>query len=342
VARLVLVLVLELHAHTKLLLVANRALDDQRKSESIEKKREKVKEQAERMTRDAKRSGNDKQAKQAASRRRKLERIGLERNAKGHRFKLNRDRVGYFLSVRGDVDMEEEERDVEMPIVAGDNLGYNGPVLQLDNVTVGYDPAHPVVRGVTLDIDMTSRIGFLGENGAGKSTLLATIAGKLAALSGLVNRHGRLRVGYYSQHSVDSLPLDESAVRHLMTSFPGTSEQEARTHLGGMGLGGHLAVQTIRTLSGGQRCRLSIALLSFVPPHILLLDEPTNHLDLQAIVGLAEALCDFEGGIVLVSHDRRLIREIVETHYWIKDGQMLPMGPDGLDVFLDSMLASDK
>eukprot|EP00050_Salpingoeca_kvevrii_P018466 m.74540 g.74540 ORF g.74540 m.74540 type:complete len:818 (+) comp8059_c0_seq2:5626-8079(+) len=314
-----------------------KAIDDQRQAAALAQQRKKIEDQVGRLERDAKKSGNEKQAKQAASRRRKLDRVGVEHNEKGHRFKLNRDRVGYFLTTRGEVEMDSKEKAVHFALKAGASFGYYGPVLQLDNVSAGYEPDKPVVTDVSLDIDLKARIGLLGQNGCGKSTLLATIAGKLAPLRGMVNVHPRLKVGYFAQHFVDSLPLEVTAVEYFMAEFAGLSALAARTHLGSVGLHGKLPLQKIRTLSGGQKCRLVLGWLTFQEPHILLLDEPTNHLDLHAIQGLSDALRAYDGGLVLVSHDRRLMRELIDTFLWIDHGEAQRFGPEGLDRYLSSV-----
>lgn len=260
----------------------------------------------------------------------------MERNAKGHRFKLNRDRVGYYLSTRGDVDLDAPEPPVTIELGSPPPLGYYGPVLQLENLTTGYD-GKPLVTGITMNIELTSRIGLLGVNGEGKSTLLATIAGALPPVSGLVKTHPRLRVAYFSQHCMDELPMDATPLGHLLATHPGLEEHKARGHLGGLGISSDIAIRPIRTLSGGQRARVGFALLTAEPPHILLADEPTSHLDLHTVEALSLALQAFAGGLVLVSHDRRFIEEICDDYYLIEGERCEHVGEQGLEHFVSTI-----
>jgi len=260
----------------------------------------------------------------------------------GNKFKLNRDMAGLHNSVR--------QRAVEGPAVdptmrlelpSAEPLGYYGPVLQLDSVAVGWEPkGKPLVAGVTLDIDMGSRIGILGRNGGGKSTLLAAVAGELKPLAGEIHRHHNLRVGYFSQHHIDAVMAacmpGTTPVEFVMTKF-GLKEQETRAFLARFGLAGRLAVQPISTLSGGQKARLSLALLFWKPPHILLLDEPTNHLDVQTVAALGAALEDFDGGLVLISHDRQLLKDSCSEFYSVtRTGRLKPLD-DGVDQYVRSV-----
>lgn len=161
---------------------------------------------------------------------------------------------------------------------------------------------------------MDSRIALLGMNGSGKTTLLRTIAQELAPIKGEVYVYPRLIVGYFSQHVADSLPLDKTPVACLKAQFPEATENEIRAQLGSFGIRSQ-AVVPLGCLSGGEKTRVSLASIVFKPPHILLLDEPTNHLDLNTVEALAEALQNFGGGVVLVSHDRRLIERLKMDSY---------------------------
>ena len=245
--------------------------------------------------------------------------------------------IGYFTTNRMQVQLEEEDPDVSLAIVAAEPLGYYGPVLQLDDVSAGYVAGKPMVEHVTLNIDTSSRIVFLGPNGVGKSTLLSTIAGDLPPLSGTIQRHPRLRVAYFAQHSLEALPQEDSAVKWIMTEFPGSTEQDARGHLSKFGVSGKTAVLPIKMLSGGQRCRVSLAKLVFKPPHVLMLDEPTNHLDLDTVTALIDALANFQGGLVLVSHDRRLIKAAGKTFLMVKDKRLVEVTAKQMEKFLGSM-----
>lgn len=184
---------------------------------------------------------------------------------------------------------------------------------------------------VDVGIDMGTRVAIVGPNGAGKSTLLKIMAGDLQPTEGEVRRSQKLRIGRYSQHFVDILTMEENPVQYLLRLHPeqeGLSKQEAvRARLGNFGLPSHSHLTPIAKLSGGQKARVVFTSLSMSKPHILLLDEPTNHLDMQSIDALAQALEEFSGGVVLVSHDSRLISRVCEdeerSRVWVvEDGTL--------------------
>lgn len=204
------------------------------------------------------------------------------------------------------------------------------PLLQLIDVSFSY-PSRPDFKlsDVDVGIDMGTRVAIVGPNGAGKSTLLNLLAGDLQPTEGEVRRSQKLRIGRYSQHFVDLLTMEETPVQYLLRLHPdqeGFSKQEAvRAKLGKFGLPSHNHLTPIAKLSGGQKSRVVFTSISMSKPHILLLDEPTNHLDMQSIDALAEALEEFSGGVVLVSHDSRLISRVCEdeekSQLWIvEDG----------------------
>ncbi|CAH9096501.1 unnamed protein product [Cuscuta europaea] len=208
------------------------------------------------------------------------------------------------------------------------------PLLQLIEVSFSY-PNRPDFRlcNVDVGIDMGTRVAIVGPNGAGKSTLLNLLAGDLVPSEGEVRRSQKLRIGRYSQHFVDLLTMDETPVQYLLRLHPdqtGPSKQEAvRAKLGKFGLPSHNHLTPIAKLSGGQKSRVVFTSISMSKPHILLLDEPTNHLDMQSIDALAVALDEFTGGVVLVSHDSRLISRVCEdeevSEIWVvEDGTVTP------------------
>ncbi|KAJ7585676.1 P-loop containing nucleoside triphosphate hydrolase protein [Mycena floridula] len=190
------------------------------------------------------------------------------------------------------------------------------PILQMDDVTFGYTAEKIVLRNVSFDVGLESRIAIVGANGAGKSTLIKILTGEVNPFGGLVNRNGRLRIGYFAQHHVDTLIPTMTPVQFLASRFPGKTEQEYRQHLGNFQISGMTGLQTIGTLSGGQKSRVAFSLLSLQRPHVLLLDEPTNHLDIEGLDALMAALQAWNGGVIIISHDERFITRVA-TELWV-------------------------
>ena len=194
------------------------------------------------------------------------------------------------------------------------------PLLTLEDAVLGY-PDRTVLAQVQLTLRPGARLGLLGANGAGKSTLIKVIAGELAPLTGRrVEGHG-LAIGYFAQHQLELLRPDESPLRHLMLEEPKTRELELRSYLGRFDFRGAMADTPIGTFSGGERSRLALALIVRRRPNLLLLDEPTNHLDLEMRHALTRALAEYEGSLVLVSHDRALLRTVCDGFLLVADGR---------------------
>ena len=201
------------------------------------------------------------------------------------------------------------------------------PLLRLDNASAGYNGT-PVIERVRLDLNPGDRIGLLGPNGAGKSTLIKVLAGDLALLSGRVETAQYLESGYFAQHQLDQLRLDQSPLEHIQRVDPQAREQSLRDYLGGFGFVGDRALGPVAPLSGGEKARLVLALLIRRRPNLLLLDEPTNHLDLEMRHALSEALQEFEGALVLVSHDRHLLRVTTDQLILVHGGSAEPFDGD--------------
>lgn len=198
------------------------------------------------------------------------------------------------------------------------------PILQFRDVSFGYPDKRQLFKNVNLGIDLDSRVALVGANGTGKSTLLKLMAGDIEPTTGTILRHSKLRFAKFSQHFVDQLhDLTASPLEHFMQVYHPIAMQTARAHLGAFGLSGDLATRNITSLSGGQKSRLVFAILAWKNPHILLLDEPTNHLDIETIDSLCQALGLFKGGVLLVSHDERLISVVCDQLWYFKDNEVL-------------------
>ncbi len=211
------------------------------------------------------------------------------------------------------------------------------PLLRLEGVTAGYagaDGGKPVLAGIELCLQAGQRIGLLGVNGAGKSTLIKTIAGELAPLSGQAEFGKGLEIGYFAQHQLEMLRPERSPLQHLAAIAPDAREQELRNFLGGFNFPGDMVTSAIAPFSGGEKARLALALIVWRRPNLLLLDEPTNHLDLETREALTVALAQFEGTLILVSHDRHLLRATTDEFMIIADGGLNPFDGD-LDDYRD-------
>ncbi|PXW26179.1 ATP-binding cassette domain-containing protein [Paraburkholderia caballeronis] len=215
------------------------------------------------------------------------------------------------------------------------------PMLVMDDVRCGYrnDDGHeiPIVEHVALSIQNGQRIGLLGANGQGKSTLIKTLAGTLAPLAGDLRTGKGLQIGYFAQHQLETLRPDDSPLQHLARLAPDTREQELRDFLGGFNFAGEMATAPIAPFSGGEKARLALALIIWQKPNLLLLDEPTNHLDLETRHALTMALAQFDGTLILVSHDRHLLRATTDQFMLVAKHRLQPFDGD-LDDYRDWLL----
>jgi ATP-binding cassette subfamily F protein 3 len=193
------------------------------------------------------------------------------------------------------------------------------PIIAVDDVSVGYDPKQPVLNRVTLRIDTDDRIALLGANGNGKSTLVKLLANKLSPFSGKVTRADKLSVGYFAQHQVDELNLDASPYDHVRKLMPDAVESKIRGRTGAIGFSGKAGDTMVKNLSGGEKARLLLGLATFFGPNMIILDEPTNHLDIDSRAALAEAINEFPGAVIMVSHDRYLIEACADQLWVVAD-----------------------
>ena len=214
------------------------------------------------------------------------------------------------------------------------------PILTLDGASVGYD-GPPVLKKLSLRIDQDDRIALLGRNGEGKSTLSKLLAGKLKESGGSVTRSSKLRIGYFAQHQVDELYIDETPLQHIQRLRPSEHQAKLRARLAGFGLGADQAETAVGRLSGGQKARLSLLLATIDAPHMLILDEPTNHLDIESREALVEALTEYSGAVILVSHDMHLLSLVADRLWLVKGGAVEPYNGD-LEDYRRLLLTPDE
>ncbi|ROQ18003.1 ATP-binding cassette subfamily F protein 3 [Marinimicrobium koreense] len=208
----------------------------------------------------------------------------------------------------------------------------SSPLINLSEADIGYGDKR-ILSQVNLGILPETRIGLLGPNGAGKSSLIKTLSGELPLLSGECHTGDNFQLGYFAQHQLDALDLDASAAQHILRMTPTAREQEVRDFLGGFDFHGDRAFEPITHFSGGEKARLALAIIVWQKPNVLLLDEPTNHLDLEMRQALTLALQDFEGAVLVVSHDRHLLRSTVDEFLLVVDGQVAAFDGDLDDYY---------
>jgi len=236
-----------------------------------------------------------------------------------------------------DVPLDEHIAPIRLPAA----LKASPPLIALDRAAVGYEPGKPVLSGLSLRFDPDDRVALLGQNGNGKSTLAKLLAGKLAPMAGEVVRAKKLVPGYFAQHQLEELDGTLTPLETLGLIRSKLTPLELRTQLGGFGFSAEKALTKVGDLSGGERARLMLALATLDKPNLLILDEPTNHLDIDARAELLAALNDFDGAVVLISHDRRLIESTAERLLLVAGGRALPFDGD-LDDYRRLLLAADE
>ena len=214
------------------------------------------------------------------------------------------------------------------------------PILRIENGTAGYGET-TVLSRLDLRIDQDDRIALLGQNGQGKSTLAKLISGRLKPMTGQLVQSSKLRIGYFAQHQVDELYVDETPIDHVRRLRPSKTPAQLRAILGGFGIGTEQAETLVGRLSGGQKARLSLLLATIDAPHLLILDEPTNHLDIESREALVEALTAYSGAIILVSHDMHLLELVADRLWLVNNGCVTPYEED-LDSYRKQLLSADK
>ncbi|WP_315813234.1 MULTISPECIES: ABC-F family ATP-binding cassette domain-containing protein [unclassified Bradyrhizobium] len=213
------------------------------------------------------------------------------------------------------------------------------PIIAVDNASVGYDPAQPVLNRVTLRIDNDDRVALLGANGNGKSTLVKLLAGRLAPFSGKVTRADKLSIAYFAQHQLDELDETGSPYSHVRKLMGDAPESKVRARAGAIGFSGKAADTLVKSLSGGEKARLLLGLATFFGPNMIILDEPTNHLDIDSRAALAEAINEFPGAVIMVSHDRYLI-EACADRLWVVADRTVKTYDGDLDDYRRMVLSS--
>jgi ATP-binding cassette subfamily F protein 3 len=214
------------------------------------------------------------------------------------------------------------------------------PILRIENGIAGYGET-TVLSRLDLRIDQDDRIALLGQNGQGKSTLAKLISGRLKPLAGQLVQSSKLRIGYFAQHQVDELYVDETPIDHVRRLRPSKTPAQLRAILGGFGIGTEQAETLVGRLSGGQKARLSLLLATIDAPHLLILDEPTNHLDIESREALVEALTAYSGAVILVSHDMHLLELVADRLWLVNNGCVTPYEED-LDRYRKQLLSADK
>ena len=214
------------------------------------------------------------------------------------------------------------------------------PILRIENGIAGYGET-TVLSRLDLRIDQDDRIALLGQNGQGKSTLAKLISGRLKPLAGQLVQSSKLRIGYFAQHQVDELYVDETPIDHVRRLRPSKTPAQLRAILGGFGIGAEQAETLVGRLSGGQKARLSLLLATIDAPHLLILDEPTNHLDIESREALVESLTAYSGAVILVSHDMHLLELVADRLWLVNNGRVTPYEED-LESYRKQLLSADK
>ncbi len=215
------------------------------------------------------------------------------------------------------------------------------PIISIEGGSTGYTAGQPVLSRLNLRIDQDDRIALLGKNGQGKSTLSKLLSNRLVLFEGKAVNSNKLRIGFFAQHQVDELMIDETPLQHMISARPGVMQSKLRAQLAGFGLGPDQADTAVGRLSGGQKARLSLLLATLDAPHLLILDEPTNHLDIESREALVEALTRYNGAVILVSHDMHLLSMVADRLWLVSNGTVVPY-EDDLEAYRKMLLTVEK
>jgi len=258
-----------------------------------------------------------KHAKRQADERKRLQAFVDRFRAKASKARQAQSRVKMLERMKPIIALVTQDvREISFPVP---EKMLSPPIIAVDDVSVGYDPKKPVLNRVTMRIDTDDRIALLGSNGNGKSTLVKLLANRLPPFTGHVTRAEKLSVGYFAQHQVDELNLDGSPYDHVRRLMPDAPETKVRGRTGAIGFSGKAGDTLVRSLSGGEKARLLLGLATFFGPNMIILDEPTNHLDIDSRAALAEAINEFPGAVIMVSHDRYLIEACADQLWVVAD-----------------------
>ncbi|OJK04553.1 hypothetical protein ASPACDRAFT_49025 [Aspergillus aculeatus ATCC 16872] len=278
-----------------------------------------------------KKTGDENKLRQAKSRQKKIDnRMGVQVSANGGRFKLNRDLVGFHLTARAEIEVPVDERKPSIVLPSASDLRFPGPLVSMEGIGFRYNKQQAsVLDGIELVMHKGDRVGIMGLNGCGKSTLIRLVTGSAAPTHGKIMRHPRLKHGYYAQHSIEELQeqgrskLDMTALTLMASEANGAlNEGELRGLLSSLGLQGRVVSDVpVCRLSGGQLVRLALARVVWTRPQLLILDEVTTHLDFDTVTALSAALSSFDGAILLVSHDRYMVRSVIEGKRALEEGR---------------------
>ncbi len=238
--------------------------------------------------------------------------------AKATKAKQAQSRIKYLAKMQPIADQVEDR--VAPIALPSPEKPLASPLLRIEKATAGYEPGKPILSGLDLRIDQDDRIALLGANGNGKSTFAKLVGGKLAPLTGNVFGTGRVTVGYFAQHQLDELNPLATPFDYVVKLMPDATEAQRRTKLGTWGFGADKADTKCANLSGGEKARLLLALTAFHAPHLLILDEPTNHLDVDSREALIHAIAEYEGAVILISHDRHLVEATADRLWLVADG----------------------